>query len=72
MEEPRSFIENWKQRVRVRVGMEATGYSLWFERLLAFSLEQANGRSFRAARHSPKGHMVSGWLCTREPSRSRF
>jgi transposase len=30
------FYRNLKQRgIRVRVGMEATGYSRWFERLLA-------------------------------------
>ena len=36
MEKPRSFIAICsRERLSVRVGMEATGYSRWFERLLA-------------------------------------
>ena len=41
------FYRELKQRgIRVRVGMEATGYSRWFERLLAelgFELDRRSG-----------------------------
>jgi transposase len=34
--QPEKFYRDLQQRgIRVRVGMEATGYSRWFERLLA-------------------------------------
>ena len=53
------FYRDLKQReVRVRVGMEATGYSRWFERLLAELVMQKSRAPNRTTRGSERRSLL--------------
>ncbi|HEV7513598.1 MAG TPA: hypothetical protein VGO27_18015 [Candidatus Acidoferrum sp.] len=60
------FYRDLQQRgIRVRVGMEATGYSRWFERLLAeleFEEEAAGGKSISSNLGAGSGESRSATL----------
>jgi hypothetical protein len=59
--EAERFYRDLQQRgIRVRVGMEATGYSRWFERLLAELGFPPNGGRCKCTIYAPPGSGFGG------------